>query len=707
MMPVSLRCYTKRFGKYFVSCLMYLILFNPVWSATRIWTGVGGDGLWNNPANWDNAQLPQPGDDIILDNSQVFTNYTVNLPNNIVTIRTITIRPSPNQTIELLLPSTNTLENALSVTGPGYGLILERGAIFLNASGLTSGESILVADSIRINNGGKYIHHTRAAHANNIVRLLASTPGTETGIFEFDVPRAAYTISASNRKYGTLVLRSVAAGGTITYTCNGSNPLTINGNLQIDPGVNFSVDLGGPNGNVSVMRDLIQNGGVFNVASGMGNTTVVKISGNLIQSAGSLITESNTGLPAIELSGNSAQVISVQGGIQNSISFRMNNQEGAILSSPLQLPYKLELLRGTITTNYSNLLTLMPACSVQVDSSNSNTSFIDGPMKKSGLQSSAQFLFPVGKNGILRWLELKNATGDYIVEYFKSNPKLLSTTYGPGIDHISAQEYWVLSEDNPISAAATIELSFLDPGSGGVTDLSTLRVAALDAAIWNDKGQSASTGIFGTAGSVISNPIQSLLGLQYFTLASSLNVENPLPVKLRKFDVEEKAGMASIQWEIDFPEDADHFEIFQGTNENELGLVRNTWPNQETNQYVEQIPFIKNSWNYFSLKVVERNGSRWNSKIIAINKESPGFFISLFPTTVYSGAVLKIMAKEAGQIDWMVLSLAGSISVRGRAVFSKGENSIWLDLSNLSAGVYQFFGINNGQKIFTQRFIRQ
>jgi hypothetical protein len=690
----------------FVSCIAFLTLYDPLWGATRNWTGMGGDGLWSNPANWDNGQLPQITDDILLDNSQILTNYTVSLPNSTVTIRTINIRPAPNQTIELLLPSTNLLANALSVTGPGYGLILERGAIFLNASGLTSGESILVADSIRINNGGKYIHHTRAAHANNIVRLLASAPGTETGIFEFDVPRAAYTISASNRRYGTLVLRSVAAGGTITYTCNGSNPLTINGNLQIDPGVNFSVDLGGANGNLSISRDLIQNGGVFNIASGMGNTTVVKIDGNLIQSSGSVITETNSGLPVIELNGNSAQVISLQGAIQNSVSFRINNQEGAILSSPLQLPYKLELRQGTITTNYSNLLTLMPACSVQVDSSISNTSFIDGPVKKNGLQSMAQFLFPVGKNGILRWLELKNATGDFTVEYLKSNPRLLGTSYGAGIDHISAQEYWVVSEDNPVSAAA-VELSFLDPGSGGVTDLSTLRVAAFNATIWNDEGQMASTGVFGAAGSVVSNPIQSFSGLQYFTLASSLNVENPLPVKLRKFEVKEQAGMANLNWEIDFPEDADHFEILQGTSENGLGVVRNIWPYPGMNKYVERIPFIENSWNYFSLKVIERNGSHWNSKIVGIDKEGPGFSISFFPTTVSSGAVMKIIAEQPGQINWMALNMVGSLSLIGKAVFSKGVNTIWLDLSTLSPGVYQLLGINNGQRIFVQRFIRQ
>jgi hypothetical protein len=709
MMPEREWYDIRFFVQGFVLCLMWIACFNPAWAAVRIWTGGAGDGLWGNASNWDNAQLPEVADDVLLDNSMVLTNYTVNLPGTLTTIRSIIIRPAPNQTIELLLPSTNILENAFSVTGPGYGITLERGAIFLNASGLTSGESILVADSIRINNGGKYIHNTRAAHANNIVRLLSSSPGTETGIFEFDVPRAAYTISASNRKYGSLVLSSAAAGGAVTYTCNGSNLLTINGNLQIDQGVNFSVDLGGTNGNVLIKRDLIQNGGVFNIASGMGNTTVVRINGNLIQSTGSFITETNTGLPTIELNGSASQVISLQGEIQNSVSFRINNQEGAILSSALHLPFKLELWQGRITTSYANLLTLMPTCSVQVDSSIANTSFIDGPMKKSGLQSSAQFLFPVGKNGILRWLELKNASGDYTVEYQKSNPRLLSTTYSSGIDHISAQEYWIVSEDDPVSAKATVELSFLDPGSGGVTDLPTLRVTALNATIWNDEGQTGSTGVFGAAGSVISNSIQSFSGLQYFTLASSLNLENPLPVKLRKFDVAGQGGMAKVSWEIEFPEDADHFEILQGSSETNLISVKDVWPLQGLNQYAEMIPIIENSSNYFSLKVFEKDGRMWNSKIICINIENSGLLISLFPTMVNSGAFLKVdggQGGQGGQLNWMVIGMAGKTSLHGQFKFDRGENRLWLDLSTLAPGAYQLFGIKSGEIIFLRRFIK-
>jgi hypothetical protein len=178
----------------------------------KSWTGGAGDGLWSSPTNWTGDSVPVATDDVILDNP-CSENYTVTLPDVSVTLKTLTIFAQAGKTILLLLPTSNLNAPGFSATGPGYGIDIESGGIFQNSSGIASGESLLIADSIRIRNGGKYIHHTRAAHANNIVRLLSSSPGTSLGVFEFDVPRSAYTISASNRMYGTLAFSAIAAGG--------------------------------------------------------------------------------------------------------------------------------------------------------------------------------------------------------------------------------------------------------------------------------------------------------------------------------------------------------------------------------------------------------------------------------------------------------------------------------------------------------------
>src|SRR4249920_4227852 len=69
----------------------------PLFAATRIWTGAGGDGFWINPANWNDQVLPMPGDDVLLDQSVLGINYTVTLPVTGTIVKSIAIHPDPNQ----------------------------------------------------------------------------------------------------------------------------------------------------------------------------------------------------------------------------------------------------------------------------------------------------------------------------------------------------------------------------------------------------------------------------------------------------------------------------------------------------------------------------------------------------------------------------------------------------------------------------------
>ncbi len=108
---------------------------------------------WINPLNWSNQVMPLSTDDVLLDNGDLPVSYQVILPDQQVILRTLQIKPSPGRNIELILPVSNILTDAFSVTGPGYGIALFAGAIFRNASGLSSGESLQIADSIIIYDG--------------------------------------------------------------------------------------------------------------------------------------------------------------------------------------------------------------------------------------------------------------------------------------------------------------------------------------------------------------------------------------------------------------------------------------------------------------------------------------------------------------------------------------------------------------------------
>ncbi len=411
----GLACKADNVEKFF-SLFIGLIICVNSFAVTKTWTGLANDGLWSSAQNWSGNTIPLNTDDVLLDNSVTHGSYTVALASTSITVsvNSLTITPTIGNTIQLTIPISNIANPGLNVTGAGDALVLNSGAILINSTGVgNGGVGLAITNTFRINNGAKYVHNNVRANAS-IVSQLSSVSGTENGIFEFDVPTTAgYTVSLSNRKFGTLIFSAVAAGGTKVYTCSGNNTLTINGNLQINNGATVSAGLSGTNGNIIVSGDYIQNGGTFNIATTSTNNTIVKIKGNLTQSSNGKITATLTALPVIELNGTAQQIVSLLGTIANNITFRMNNSAGAILSSPLFLPYKLELLNGRLVTSSTNLLTLQSGCVISVDSTTANTSYVDGPLRKEGLSSTPYFLYPGWKKWKNVLARIKKCNGKF------------------------------------------------------------------------------------------------------------------------------------------------------------------------------------------------------------------------------------------------------------------------------------------------------
>jgi hypothetical protein len=226
--------------------IFYVLLMSPLLSYTQVrWDGEGLDGRWDNPTNWQPDGIPPTGAAVLLDNSLLTGNYTVTLPPGNVPIELASLRiaPAGGAAVALIIPRENTAAPGLRITGAGESLVLERGAVLRNASGASAGETLQVLGNFRIENEGHYIHQTQRGNAALIDRLSA-TPGTETGIFEFDVPgTAGYTVSLTGNTFGTLAFGAAAAGGMKSYSGSGASVLRIRGNWIIRPGATLTSTL--------------------------------------------------------------------------------------------------------------------------------------------------------------------------------------------------------------------------------------------------------------------------------------------------------------------------------------------------------------------------------------------------------------------------------------------------------------------------------
>jgi hypothetical protein len=664
-----------------LSGVICLTMFLLNMHAQKRWDGGGGGDQWANALNWTDDIVPGAGDTVLLDNSLIAAGYSVQLPagNTGVIVTSLLIQPANGFSIQLMLPLTNTAIPGLNINGAG-GFQIHHNGTFVNASGGSPGTAIAIADSLYIFNGGRFVQNASGGHAGFVARLSRRS-GTENGTFEFNVPGpASYTISLAARTYGNIELRSTAAGGTKSYLSNGANNAVINGDCQLFSGVNYSLDF---TGMITVNGSLI-NDGNFNIASAANNNTV-RVRRNLT-GAGNL-TETSSGLPVLELNGNVNQDINLSGNINNSVAVRVNNPAGITLLAPLMLPYKLELAAGRITTSNVNLLTLASACTLQSDSTN-NSAFINGPVRKVGLGPSSYFHFPVGKGTDKRWLSLREAAGDFNVEFIKASAYTLSGTMMAGIDHVSHIEYWSI-----VSAGGTAapELSFDDMNSGGVTNLADLRVARLQGGGWNNGGNVAVSGSAGNAGSV-TGETGSFDSSEFWTLASAVANQNPLPLaSLRLWATARREGFDFHCWftgdhrpqavELEWSVDGKHFE--EAGHRIDPGGGR---------LYVSPVP---GNAAFARARAVPGAGDTIFSNRVALRKQGEGMKI-----TGYDGYrnCLSITAAASGQITLYIFGGEGRLLRTSTVFVHAGNQQISLSSYGLSAGIYQVFALSSASR---------
>ncbi len=416
--------------KQLLSIGLLIMAFSLAGAQTKTWTGLGDGTSWSNADNWSDGTLPAPTNHVVLDNSVVTVSYTVNLPTvSNPTIARLTITPSEGNTITLVLPSGNTGNPGFTVgdgalTNP-YDITLNSGAILRNSSGATSGNGIAFAsatlDSMFIANGGRYVHNTPRGNAG-IVSQLARAAGTETGVFEYDVPgTGSYSPSVSGRTYGSLIVSATAAGGTKTYTTSGASPLTVRGSLTIGPGATLSST---QTGTLNLLGSFTNNG-LFTTTSqpvALVGTTVQTVGGSGTYALGKLI---------------------------------INNSAGVTLNRSISLSDSLLLLSGKITIGNNSIVI---AAGGGADAG-SPTSYVvtngTGTLTQKGV-GSADRIFPVGTASSYNPAIISNAG---VSDTF--SVRVQSTfDFPPNNSSLVVNRQWTITEAVAGGSNATISLQW-------------------------------------------------------------------------------------------------------------------------------------------------------------------------------------------------------------------------------------------------------
>ena len=643
------------------------------------WDGGGGDGSWNTPGNWVDDLVPSSEDDVVLDNSIVSNNYAVVLPsgNIVVAIKSLNIIPSASRTIEVVLPANNTAVPAFIAAGSIYGLEIHSGGIFRNSSGASAGTPVDISDSIKVHNGGLYLHNTSRAHATNVT-VLSKAPGTERGTFEFDVPGGSgYTISITGRTYGNLTLSASAAGGVKSYTSTGATMVNIKGDFIINAGVNYSLNFSGA---FVVHGDFTHKGNSFDISGGV-HSNQVSLKGEFYVSGP--ITETGTGSPLIELNGINNQNVFTIGSLAGSVTVRINNTAGATLLSELVIPFRLELLVGKIKTTSVNVLIIHDNAACIGGSENS---FIEGPMRKIG---DDDFVFPVGKQGHYSPVSVAGAGGStsdvFEAEYSLGNPALVfgSAMESPPIVRISTLEYWKMER---VTGTSSKKVSLTVGTLSNATSLENLVVSRWDipGGSWKNEGNTSFSGV--STGTITSREITSF---SIFTLGSTVEQENPLPSSSIILKAANHNGITALTWRVEALSNAQVFEVLRSADNIRFVAVQKVPALHGHTEYHYRDRVSDSRIYYYKVRMIEKDGTIHDSSVKPVVYSGSNLQLAV-KEPVIRGTSINILVTSSHMtvLSILVISADGKVVRKIAARVNDSSNDLSIDIATLPRGVY-------------------
>lgn len=381
----------------------------------------------------------------------------------------------------------------------------------------------------------------------------------------------------------------------------------------------------------------------------------------------------------------------------------INNPANVTLSKALNISDGLYLTSGRlIATAFSlNLNTTASIISGAHGYTNlpytnigTQNSYVVGFLIRNTTVSTPFVAYPVGSLTQFRPLFIKDMTGTYVGNYTQASPRTTyGTTYGTGIDHVSDIEYWQLT--SPGASSGTVELSFYDPNSGGVTNMADLRVAMWTGAQWNDIGNSATLGTPGSNGSVTATAGSTG---SVITLASS-TAQNPLPLQTMDITATKINRNAQIQWTVNADQDVQEYNLERSVDGRNFSFIHTT---PSVHSAIKKAYYYSDAATagrvYYRVKAVMQNGRSIYSSIIMLPGD--GEVIAVYPNPVSNTLNLSV-SKPGGQL--IIINAAGRMLYKTPV----NDQTISINVQQWAKGYYQLQYLQPGSKVQTRTFVVQ
>jgi hypothetical protein len=217
------------------------------------------------------------------------------------------------------------------------------------------------------------------------------------------------------------------------------------------------------------------------------------------------------------------------------------------------------------------------------------------------------------------------------------------------------------------------------------------------------------TGTYGTDGEYTYLQFTTS-GFSEFAVALT-SVNAVLPVKLTGFTARLVGNSVKLQWQTSLEQNASHFNIqrsVDGLSFQTIGKVTAAGNSNTTNIYSyvdETITALPADKLYYRLEQMDQDNKREYSPVAAVDVPG-GQKIVIRPNPVKSGLQLIIKSERQEAATLQIRDISGRTLQMVPAVLHNGANTIPLDMTSLSKGIY-FLTITAGNKTTTTKFIKQ
>lgn len=191
----------------------------------------------------------------------------------------------------------------------------------------------------------------------------------------------------------------------------------------------------------------------------------------------------------------------------------------------------------------------------------------------------------------------------------------------------------------------------------------------------------------GTDGYVLQGDISSFSS---FYFASSNII---LPLNLLTFKGSLQNNAALLEWETTNEVNTSYFIIERSTDGHSF-LPIGTTPargNNNKNDYSftdNEVMHQSSLLLYYRLKMVDNDGAYTYSSVVTISLPSITGNVTVFPNPASHKIAVTITVPSDGKVQWNVTDNAGRIVIQNAAELKKGNNSLSINVGNLSTGLY-------------------